>query len=505
MKSLLFNVTRSCYYRACFFVILTACSTTINEQIQASDESMNAELVMSVTKWTRHVELFAEYKPFVVGEITKFAAHFTDLRNYQPISTAKVTVSLLDGSDNVHDIIEKPLRPGIFDPAIKPAREGVYTLMFKIEFDGIIDEITIPDIPVFKSMEEAEANLQESDEGDITYLKEQAWKTNFSIDIVDYQPIEDRIKAAGEVVKSPSQKNTISSVSGGILIYQNDIQLGDQLKAEDWLFTVVGKDIIGGVDAEENLNLEYLRAKTQLVREEANYRRQKELYDTDVIPQSEYEEHELTYKLAKMEYETIANNYVEGGIQLKAPFRGYISEIWTKPGEYVSVGDPIIEVTQYSGVLLKADIPIDYFDKINEIEIIRWMYRGVWYNSPVNQIDYERQLDAGEVFIPVWFKLNNTNMLPGEYLEMEAIIKSEKKALAVPTAALLEDFGVYSVIVQITGESFEIRNLKIGIKNSDYTEVISGLEPGEVIVINGAYQVKMASMAGDSPAHGHPH
>jgi len=256
MKNLLFNITRSYYYRACFFVILTACSTTIDEQIQAADESLKVDLVMSVTKWTRHVELFAEYKPFVVGKITKFAAHFTDLRNYQPISTAKVTVSLLDGSDNVHDIIEKPLRPGIFDPAIKPAREGVYTLMFKIEFDGIIDEITIPDIPVFKSMEEAEANLQESDEGDITYLKEQAWKTNFSIDVVDYQPIEDRIKAAGEVVKSPSQRNTISSVSGGILIYQNDIQLGDQLKAEDWLFTVVGKDIIGGVDAEENLNLE---------------------------------------------------------------------------------------------------------------------------------------------------------------------------------------------------------------------------------------------------------
>jgi hypothetical protein len=90
-------------------------------------------------------------------------------------------------------------------------------------------------------------------------------------------------------------------------------------------------------------------------------------------------------------------------------------------------------------------------------------------------------------------------------LEIEAIIKSDKKALAVPTTALLEDFGVYSVVVQITGESFEIRNIIIGTKNSEYTEVISGLEPGEVIVANGAYQVKMASMAGDSPAHGHPH
>lgn len=505
MKYLLLKITRSYYYRACLFLILTACATTIDQQIQASDESLNEGLVMSVTKWSRHVELFAEYKPFVVGEITKFAAHFTDLRNYKPISDAKVTVSLLDGSDNVHDIIDKPLRPGIFDPTIKPAREGVYTLVFMIEFDGITDEITIPDMPVFNSMEEAEANLQEVDEGDITYLKEQAWKTNFSINIVDYQPIEDRIRAAGVVVKSPSQRTTITSVSGGILIYQKGFQLGDQLKTGDWIFTVVGKDIVGGVAAEENLNLEYLNAKAQLAHKEANYLRQKQLYEANVIPQSEFQEHELAYKIAKTEYETLANNFVDGGIQLKTPTSGYISEIWAKPGEYVSVGDPIIEVTQQSGVFIKADIPIDYFDKINLIETVRWKYRAKWHTTSVNRINHERQLDAGEVFIPVWFKLNNTNLLPGEYLEIEAIIKSDKKALAVPTTALLEDFGVYSVVVQITGESFEIRNIIIGTKNSEYTEVISGLEPGEVIVVNGAYQVKMASMAGDAPTHGHPH
>ena len=342
-------------------------------------------------------------------------------------------------------------------------------------------------------------------EGDITYLKEQAWKTYFSIVAVNYRNTDDRIRAAAEVVKSPSQRITISSVSGGILIYQNKIQLGDQVKTGDWLFTVAGKDIIGGVDVEENLKLEYLKAKARLVREEANYLRQKELYEADVIAQSDYEEHELAYKIAKTEYETLADNYVDGGIQLKAPSNGYISEIWTKPGEYVSVGDPILEVTQQSGGYIKADFPVDYFDQINGIEIIRWNYHGEWLTSPVDRIDYERQLDAGEVFIPIWFKLNNANLLPGEYLEIEAIIKSDKKALAVPTTALLEDFGVYSVVVQITGESFEIRNIIIGTKNSDYTEVISGLEPGDVIVANGAYQVKMASMAGDSPAHGHPH
>jgi cobalt-zinc-cadmium efflux system membrane fusion protein len=34
---------------------------------------------------------------------------------------------------------------------------------------------------------------------------------------------------------------------------------------------------------------------------------------------------------------------------------------------------------------------------------------------------------------------------------------------------------------------------------------LSGLKLGEVVVTKGAYQVKMASMSGQVPAHGHSH
>ena len=75
----------------------------------------------------------------------------------------------------------------------------------------------------------------------------------------------------------------------------------------------------------------------------------------------------------------------------------------------------------------------------------------------------------------------------------------------IPVNALLEDYGSYSVIVQLSGESFERRPVKIGKRNGENVEIVQGLEVGEVVVTTGAYQVKMASMSGSTPAHGHEH
>ena len=75
----------------------------------------------------------------------------------------------------------------------------------------------------------------------------------------------------------------------------------------------------------------------------------------------------------------------------------------------------------------------------------------------------------------------------------------------IPVNALLEDYGSYSVIVQLSGEGFERRTVKIGKRNGKNVEILQGLEVGEVVVTKGAYQVKMASMSGSTPAHGHEH
>ena len=79
------------------------------------------------------------------------------------------------------------------------------------------------------------------------------------------------------------------------------------------------------------------------------------------------------------------------------------------------------------------------------------------------------------------------------------------ESITVPILCLMEDYGKYSVMVQLSGESFEMRNVIIGKRNGSDVQIIEGLAEGEIVVTKGAFQVKMASMAGTAPAHGHAH
>ena len=51
---------------------------------------------LAYTLYTHKSELFVEFKPLIVGEVSKFAAHFTQLgKNFKAVAEGSVTVSLI--------------------------------------------------------------------------------------------------------------------------------------------------------------------------------------------------------------------------------------------------------------------------------------------------------------------------------------------------------------------------------------------------------------------------
>jgi membrane fusion protein, heavy metal efflux system len=61
------------------------------------------------------------------------------------------------------------------------------------------------------------------------------------------------------------------------------------------------------------------------------------------------------------------------------------------------------------------------------------------------------------------------------------------------------------VYVQTAGESFEKREVKLGASDAAQVQLLSGVQEGERVVTKGAYQIKLATLSGTMPAHGHEH
>ena len=79
------------------------------------------------------------------------------------------------------------------------------------------------------------------------------------------------------------------------------------------------------------------------------------------------------------------------------------------------------------------------------------------------------------------------------------------KATAVPASALVDDGGRPVVFVQVAGELFERRPVRLGTQDADYLQVVDGLKPGERVVTQGAYLIRLAALSPQIPAHGHVH
>ena len=72
----------------------------------------------------------------------------------------------------------------------------------------------------------------------------------------------------------------------------------------------------------------------------------------------------------------------------------------------------------------------------------------------------------------------NLSLLPGTSADVEVILDSRADVLRVPTPALLEGSRAYVV----AGGRIAERTISPGLKNWDWTEVRSGLKPGDLVV-----------------------
>ena len=68
-----------------------------------------------------------------------------------------------------------------------------------------------------------------------------------------------------------------------------------------------------------------------------------------------------------------------------------------------------------------------------------------------------------------------------------------KKALVIPKSALLLESTI-SVWVEDKDGMFESRMVTIGIENKKEVEILSGIKPGEMVVVSGAYFLKSESV-----------
>jgi len=115
-------------------------------------------------------------------------------------------------------------------------------------------------------------------------------------------------------------------------------------------------------------------------------------------------------------------------------------------------------------------------------------------------------INSEHPFIPISIEVDNVGeLISGAMLQVFLKSTELKNVIVIPTSALLEEQGIFSVFVQIDGETFEKREVSLGATDGNKVVILSGVSNNERIVTKGVYQLKLAMSSGSLPAHSHEH
>lgn len=459
---------------------------------------------LSYTLYSEGFELFVEFTPLTVGQTSTFAAHFTELSTYRPVSKGELTVSIIKGDKGIRHSVDVSSTPGIFRPSLQPKEAGIYSMLFELKRPNGNVNFEIPEIWVFANKEEAIHAREEEENGDaITFLKEQAWKTEFATAEVILQPFYSVIHTSAKVKGQP----------------QSSVALNARAEGQVNLLGIPGQSVgkgetvasISSAGIENNLNTKLNETRIAFAKSKADYRRIKPLVEKQVVSEKDFLQIEAQYKQDSIRYYQLANQVSRNGIMINSPIDGFISGVDVSNGQFVDESSVIMHISSKNQLLIEAFVNQSDFQRLSGIFDANFSFAGAEETFMLQEVN--GKVSSKNAFvsdnatrIPVSFSVqNNGKLMPGMFLE--AFLKTDRKdnALVIPISSVIEEQGQYYVFIQTGGESFVKRLVELANNDGIHTEIVSGLTEGERIVTKGAYQIKLAAMAGDLPLHGHTH
>jgi cobalt-zinc-cadmium efflux system membrane fusion protein len=492
------------------FVFITSCDSKNRVQEKSGDDHVHiSDEVHQITLFSEESEFFVVYPGLIINTEAEFAVHLTRLDTYKPYTEGSVRILLEHpGGHTVEGSVSKADVPGIFRVHLTPEISGEHSISFEFKREGSLEKKWAQHLWVAGETHDPEPEEgHDADEEGIRFTKEQAWKSDFAVTLLSPAPFTGIIKAGGEILAMPGEKHFIHARTSGIVHYsKNDLVAGGDIRGGEEMMTIQGQDL-----ARENIDVDYAEAETRFMQSRSEYERRLKLFRENAISERQFIETRSGYISDSIQYYNLRQSYKAGGMKIKSPIAGHIHELKVSQGEYVSTGQLIATVSSDRRLLLRADVPQQYFNRIHDIVTCNFRtsyHKKVW---DVGDLDGKLLAIGSSVaennqYLPVYFEaLNNGLLLEGAFAEFYLKTSPMSDCIVIPVEAVLEELGKYYVFVQSAGEIFQKREFVPGDLDGFGYLVEAGLSAGDRVVTRGSMLLKTASMSNALPGDSHQH
>lgn len=196
-------------------------------------------------------------------------------------------------------------------------------------------------------------------------------------------------------------------------------------------------------------------------------------------------------------------------VDVIAPTSGVVVAQFSNPGETVDTISPIQTIADYSKLPVNFDVYEKDIGKISleqKVLVYSSAYADKTFEGKVTFIS--PRIDETSFTLKIRVLVDNAQLLlkPGMFVRGEAELGSEDAHVVVPSDSVQNLDGIDVVFVQGEKDSFIPTEVKVAYKDKDQTIVSGDVYEGNLIVTDGAYNLKSKILESEivgGCAHGH--
>jgi cobalt-zinc-cadmium efflux system membrane fusion protein len=180
---------------------------------------------------------------------------------------------------------------------------------------------------------------------------------------------------------------------------------------------------------------------------------------------------------------------------LKAPFSGVVTSYHVAEGEVWEPSTELFTITDLSSLWVLADVyekDLSHIRTGKAVRVLVSSYPGKAFEGRITYVADVIDPKSRTAKVRCLVK-NNGGMLKLEmFATVEIPLDQTSPVLAVPDSAIQQIEGQSVVFVRNSETGFQKREVQTGIESQGYTEIRSGIKPGESVVSQGSFVLKSA-------------
>ena len=274
-------------------------------------------------------------------------------------------------------------------------------------------------------------------------------------------------------IEAIRQVDILTKVAGQVI--KLPVEEGDRVKKGDLLAEL----------NQSELNIEFTKTKISMDTDKTLLERAKNMLDKKLIADENYDVTRLQYESSKAAHDAarLQLDYT----RVRAPFDGVVTIRSIELGQRVNVNQSLFVVADFNPLRAKIYVPEKDIGRIYEKQratITIDAEPGLGFTGIVKMISPVVDPASGTSKVTIDIEDHMGKLKPGMFASVFITTETHNDALIIPKKAMILESNLDQVYIYLEGNAHKV-NLKVGFKEGEDLEVLSGLEEGDLVVTAG--------------------